>query len=460
MSADTDAQRRFMLMRHQTRTRAGWLIAGTAAATAVTLALPATSSAVSSVPGTPKTDAAGIINLPPGYQYDVLATAGETPVTSTESGETFSMPEDNDANVTVTDTNGQTWLVTVHELTRVREGETFLGDDGKAFVPEQATTDDGDVDGWGSVTRIPLAPNGRHAGPAQVITTGLHNLCAGALTPWGTFLVNEEFPFPGDTQPYRSGFVWEVDPFTGAQTKLTGMGRFSHEQEALAADGAWYLTNDFGNDQFIFRFVPDSPTDLVHGDLFGLAFDKSTGSGTWVGPLDPTDPTADMESRGYSRAADGFSKGEGIVATPDGQSLIFTESGAPTSANPGRIWKFSNLTSTGLTGAVIAEGDFATLSHPDNVRFSPGGDLFIMEDNSSALVSHPETGGMNEIRVLPAGQTGTGNTRVLATLPNGGEPTGPWFSDDGSLLYLSIQGDPSHSIVIRGPETFARSLRH
>ena len=436
------------------------VLAAVAAATSLCVVLPGTGLAASSVPTTPKTDGAGIINLRPGYQYDVLATAGETQVTSTESGDTFAMPEDFDANVVVTDGSGQDWLVTAHELTRIRDGETFLGDAGKPFVPEQATTDDGDVDGWGSVTRLPLSSNGRKAGPAEVITTGLHDLCAGALTPWGTFLVNEEFPFPGDTTtPYRSGWVWEVDPVTGEQTKLTGMGRFSHEQEALANDGAWYLTNDFGNDQFIFRFVPTSPTDLVHGNLYGLAFNKATKTGTWVGPLNTNDPTADMVSRGYPRATYGFSKGEGIVPTPDGNSLVFTESGAPTSSNPGRIWKFSNLTSSGLTGEVIAEGNFATLSHPDNIRFSPAGDLFIMEDNSSAL-SKPETGGMNEIRVLPAGMTGTENTTVFATLPNGDEPTGPWFSDNGKLLYLSIQGDPSRSIVIRGPESFAASHSH
>jgi secreted PhoX family phosphatase len=437
--------------------RRGLLAAAAAAAVTFSLVSPGTGLAASAVPSTPKTDGAGIINLLPGYQYDLLATGGETPVVSTESGQTFAMPEDFDANVTVTDESGQTWLVTAHELTRIREGETFFGDDGKAFVPEQATVDDGDVDGWGSVTRIPLSKNGRKAGPADVITTGLHDLCAGALTPWGTFLVNEEFPFPGDTvQPYRSGWVWEVDPITGAQTKLTGMGRFSHEQEALADDGAWYLTNDFGNDQFIFRFVPDSPTDLVNGDLYGLAFNKATKTGQWIGPLDPNNPTGNMESLGYSRSAYGFSKGEGIVATPDGDELIFTESGSPTSSNPGRIWRFSDLTDAGLTGEVIAEGNFATMSHPDNIRFSPAGDLFIMEDNSSAL-SKPETGGMNEIRVLPAGMTGTENTTVFATLPNGDEPTGPWFSDDGTLLYLSIQGDPSRLIVIRGPESFNRS---
>ena len=436
---------------------------------ACALALAAPASAHPAGADRPRTDPAGTLNLPPGYHYKVLATAGSTPVVSTESGATFAMPEDPDANVVVRDATGQQWLVTAHELTRVRPGETFLGDASKAYVPEQATTDDGDVDGWGSVTRIPLSRKGTAvSGQAQVITTGLHDLCAGALTPWGTFLVNEEFPFPGDTvSPLRSGWVWEVNPVTGAQTKLTGMGRMSHEQEALVG-GSWYLTNDFGNDQFLFKFTPDSPQNLTAGTLYGLAFTKSadglSGSGTWVEIPDANleDPTAYMVAQGYSRSAYGFSKGEGIVATPSGDGLVFTESGAPTSTNPGRVWKFA-VSATGLTGTVIAQGSFATLSHPDNIRFSPHGDLFIFEDNGSATETLAN-GGMNEVRVLPRGKTGTENTKVFATVPQGREPTGPWFADKGKLLYLSLQGEggdtPGLSVVIRGPKAYGRWAHH
>jgi hypothetical protein len=36
------------------------------------------------------------------------------------------------------------------------------------------------------------------------------------------------------------------------------------------------------------------------------------------------------------------------------------------------------------------------------------------------------------------------------------EPTGPWFSNDNKLLYLSVQreGLPSHVIAIRHPGNF------
>ncbi len=441
-------------MPHVPRRRTVGVFGAVASIAALALVAPSAVSADRARDLSPRPDPAGIINLPRGFSYDALATSGATPVRSTESGKSFLMPEDSDANVVVRDRRGRSWLLTAHELTAVRPGETFLGDDGKAFVPEQATVDDGDVDGWGSVTRIPLTRDGRHAGPAEVITTGLHNLCAGALTPWGTFLVNEEFPFPGDTTaPFRSGWVWEIDPTTGAQTKLTGMGRFSHEQEALAADGAWYLTDDLGTDKFLYRFVPDTPRNLVAGTLYGLLFNKATGTGTWVEIPDAnlSDPHGYLVGKGYNPATQGFSKGEGIVATPDGKGLIFAESGTPTSSNAGRVWKFTDLTAAGLKGSVIAEGSFDTISHPDNVRFTPSGDLLILEDNGSALGSVPATGGMNGIWVLPKGKTGTANARLFATLPFGAEPTGPWFSTNGRLLYLSIQGEPSRTIVIRGP---------
>lgn len=417
------------------------------------LALGGTALPAWSAPGNPgiTPDPKGIVNLPRGWHYDVLAVAGQTTVTSTESGEQFAMPEDPDANVVVR-ADGQDWLLTAHELTAIRPGETYTGDAGKAYVPEQATSDDGDVDGWGSVTRIPLSSNGRKAGSAEVITTGLHNLCAGALTPWGTFLVNEEFPFPGDTEPYRSGYVWEVDPVTGAATKLTDMGRFSHEQEARLADGSWLLTEDNNSTGWVFRFVPDSADDLTSGTLYGLLFDRSSGTGTWVEvPEDVANAGTWMTQNHDIRYA--FSKGEGIVSSPDGATAYFSESGSPTSSNPGRVWRFTDVTNDGLAGDVLVEGSFDALSHPDNLRLTPAGDLLIAEDNGSATGTLAN-GGMNELRILPGAEPGA--TVPLASFPNGGEPTGPWFSADGSLLYLSIQGDPSRTVVIRGPGSFAK----
>jgi secreted PhoX family phosphatase len=405
-------------------------------AVALVAALVATGAAAKKrPPGSPQTDPAGIIDLPAGYSYKVIATSCATPVRLTESGRTDVMPEDFDANVLVRGAGGRLWLLSNHELTQPRAGD-FQGDAGKCHVDEQTPGDD-DSDGWGSVSRITLGKDGSSVQLAEVITTGLHNLCAGALTPWKTFLTNEEFPFLADPQQ-RSGWVWEVDPRTGKATRATGMGRFSHEQEARVGK-AWVLTDDRGNYQYLYKFVPNRARDLASGKLYGLVFDRSTNTGHWVGPLNPLNPEGDMVARvGPPNATTSFEKAEGIVRA-HGNAVVFSESGA--TAHPGRVWLLRGINKQTVRGRVLAEGNFATMSHPDNLRFNNSGDLYIMEDNGPDLV--PRAGGVNEIWILP--KKGGALVRFASTKS---EPTGPWFSHNGKRLYLSLQGAPSRVIVI------------
>jgi len=370
------------------------------------------------------------------------------------------MPADFDANVVVPGPGRSVRLLSAHELTEPRAGD-FQGDAGKCATPEQAATDDGDSDGWGSVTRLTLGHDGTTVRQRDLITTGLHDLCAGALTPWRTFLVNEEFPFLADPEG-RSGWVWEIDPRTGEQKRATGMGRMSHEQEALSR-GAWYITDDRGNYQFVYKFVPDRRRDLSRGRLYGLDYDHSTNTGKWVGPLDPMHPEADMVAKvGAPSAANAFSKHEGMVRDHRGRGVVFSESAS--GSDPGRVWLLRDGPA-GPRGEVLVEGDWDRFSRPDNLRFNRRGDLLIFEDNGSALGTDPRTGGNNQAWVLPRGKTGTDALRHFATIDGGGEGTGPWFSRNGKLLYLSIQdqeqpdGSESRVLAIRAPKGFNRMAR-
>ena len=413
-----------------------WLL--TAVATVAVLG--ATATAVADPPGSVGTGDE-VINLAGGFSYSIISTACTDSVTSTESGGTFAMPEDFDANVVFTK-GDETWLVSNHELTQPRTGD-FQGDAGKCHVDEQTPGDD-DSDGSGSVSRIVLGKDGTTVLRRELIATGLHDNCAGAKTPWGTYLTNEEFPFINDPE-LRSGWVWEINPATGAQERLTGMGRFSHEQEAFAADGSWYLTDDRGNYQYIYKFVPDRRNDLTTGKLYGLLFNRTTNTGTWVGPLDPFAPEADMiaQSGQTPNATNSFGKAEGIVAvasssTGGGDAVVMSESGF--GSDPGRIWRLSGLSTNHVKGKVLVEGDFGRLSRPDNLRYTAAGDLFLMEDHGSSEFAL--AGGSNEIWVLPRGQEGAENLVLFASMPHRFEPTGPWFSSDSQLLYLSVQADP------------------
>jgi len=407
------------------------------------------------VTGPLQADPAGIINLPAGYSYSTIAVMC-TPARSTESGATVPLPEDPDGQALFRAPGGDLWLLGNHELTQPRQGD-FQGDVGKCHADEQTPGDD-DSDGWGAVHRITLDNDGTTVKLIEVITTGLHNLCAAAITPWKTYLTNEEFPFLNDPDK-RSGWAWEIDPATGAQKRLTGMGRFSHEQQAYAAPGDWYMTDDRGDARFIYKFDPDRNRDLTTGDLYGLAFSKATMTGTWIGPLNPLDPDADMRARGFQPSVWGFVKAEGIVAqgssnTMGGNYVVFAESGS--GADPGRIWKLTHLgNNRTVRGRILVEGDWARMGRPDNIRFNDAGDLFILEDHSASDFRRGATENVNQIWVLPRRETGSQNLVLFAATPD--EPTGPWFSFDNQILYLSIQADPprvGRIIAIHHPANF------
>jgi secreted PhoX family phosphatase len=428
-----------------------------------TVATGALAAAAQADIGPPQPDPAGVYSLPAGFTYTDIATPCVTPEVSTESGATFPMPEDPDGKALFQAPGGDTWLLVQHELTQPRAGD-FQGDAGKCFVPEQTPGDD-DSDGYGSISRLTLAKDGVTLTKAEIITTGLHDLCASGITPWKTYLTNEEFPFivdppkPPDGEQ-GSGWVWEIDPETGAQTKLLGMGRFSHEQEAYASNGSWYLTDDRGDARFIYKFIPNARRDLTVGRLYGLAFNKATGIGFWVGPLNYKDPDSDMRARGYQPAVFGFMKAEGMIATGSsstlgGNAVYFSESGV--GADPGRVWRLDDLGNDGtVLGHVVVEGDWARLGRPDNLRFTDAGDLFIMEDHSASDFGRGPTGNVNQTWLLPRHEEGSANMILFAQTID--EATGPWFSFDNHILYLSIQADPprrSHIIAIsRGGQTF------
>jgi secreted PhoX family phosphatase len=411
------------------------------------VALGSATAATAATPGPLVTDPRGIINLPAGFTYEVISESC-TPTRSTESGAIVPMPEDFDGNAVINAPNGETWLLSNHEITQPRAGD-FQGDAHKAACApgeQNPAADDGDSDGWGSVSRIVLAKDGTTVLRQELITTGLHNLCAVALTPWKTYLTAEEFPFLAD-QDRRSGWMWEVDPSTGAATRLDGMGRFSHEQAAYASNGSWYLTEDDGLFAFLYKFVPDRRSDLRTGQLYGLAFNKATGTGVWVGPLNPLNPEADMRARGHNPELEGFGKMEGIVAQGGswgngGNLVTFTESGTPP-GDPGRVWTIRDLGNDGVaTGYIEVEGDWARLSRPDNVRYNDAGDLFIFEDNgSSDFRNHPEAGPLNQIWIHPRNSDDPSELILLASVPFA-EGTGPWFSNDGKLFYISVQDQP------------------
>ena len=87
--------------------------------------------------------------------------------------------------------------------------------------------------------------------------------CAGAVTPWGTWISQEETVVAGHGWSFEVGAT--KDCSIGGPTPLHDMGRFSHEASMVdPKTGFVYETEDSGDCGF-YRFVPYSRGKLIRG---------------------------------------------------------------------------------------------------------------------------------------------------------------------------------------------------
>jgi len=374
-------------------------------------------------------DPDGILNLPPGFSYQVLQRAGDP------MADGLKVPEAPDGMACFAGDDG-TWVVMRnHEIHEGRPVDAALG-----FAGNRG----------GGVTRMVVDRESGALLSSNFVLTGTSRNCAGGPSPHG-WLSCEEVEEPGH------GYVFLCDASAStlqAPHKLPALGRFPHEAAAFdEITGITYLTEDT-SDSAIYRHLPDHPTKpFVGGELQALKvsskdrFRLSEGPKVgdtfhveWVSVPDPQALHASTRDQAHNAGAAFLCRGEGAWFASEHVYFCSTEGGP---AGRGQLYRLAISASDGgrdyLTLLCQAE-DHTVLNNPDNITLSPWGGVFLAEDSHDAP---------NCIRVLkPDGSLHQFACNALNEGEN--EIAGLCFSPDGRWFFLNLY-EEGLTLAVTGP---------
>lgn len=393
-------------------------------------------------------DPAGLFDLPEGFSYRILSTAGE------RMDDGLPTPGNMDGMGCFDAGGGRIALVRNHEL---KPRQTALGAFAEGPGEDGLAAYDRGPDARplpGGTTTILFNPATGRVERQHLSLAGTAVNCAGGQTPWGSWLTCEEIVIDG-ARPH--GYVFEV-PSAGRgladPVPLRALGRFKHEAAAIdPSTGIVYLTED-KEDGLFYRFLPDDRRRLgAGGRLQALAFadgardtrnaagndpfaPRSWRSVRWI-ELDGTDADGDdLRLRGAVAGAARFARGEGIHFGRGELYFTCTSGGA---ANLGQIMRY--IPGEERLQNFVESGSHDVLDYGDNLTVTPWNHLMVCEDQYTDVRDNKLKG------ITPDGATYTVGRVALADQP---ETAGVCFSPDGRTMFLNIYR-PGHTLAITGP---------
>lgn len=373
-------------------------------------------------------DPNGVLDLPPGFSYSIVESAGETMTDG------YLVPSRPDGMAAFPGPDGTVILMRNHEL----DADSGSGAYGLLPVPAEAY----DATRYGGVTRLVLDGATFSRVSSNLVLTGTSRNCAGGPSPWG-WLSCEESTLPG----HGYVFLCATDATSvRPPERILGYGRLYHEAVAIEpGTNAAYLTEDRG-DGCLYRFLPDDPAAPFVGKLQALGVEGrpqlSTASGlargeslpvVWFDVGDPDSVTDTLRYRAVDAGAATFYRGEGIA---ESGGVIYVAATFGGNTGYGQIFA---LRPTRDGGTLTVLGDSPgpdVLNGPDNVTVAPWGDVVVAEDGTDAY---------RYLRGLTAG----GVVYDIARTSRG-ELAGVCFSPDGRALFANIQ-DAGLTLVLTGP---------